>query len=236
MTRTRSLILTVAGMVGLAAAMPAQAQTAGAAMTNPAFKGPRPAQCTSTFEMQHCAAIDLRAADAQMTQRYEALRARLRPAARQTLLAEQRTWLRSRDRDCMARYGRSGGSIAPVSVAQCWVSTTQARSAELGRRLSGTGTSLPSAAAFTGRWRGGEGTYMRISRNGSTFRIENQWGLDQDMSGVFTGRLGKNGLTFQRNGRTETLRPSRGDAINLSALRGKTDCLKVSVNEGYCRY
>jgi len=95
---------------------------------------------------------------------------------------------------------------------------------------------MPSAQAFVGRWRGGEGTYMRISRTGPTFRIENQWGLDADMRGVFTGRLGRDGLRFRREGRTETLRPSRGDAVNRSALRGKTDCLKVSDEEGYCRY
>jgi len=57
-------------------------------MANPAFKGPRPARCTSTIEMQRCAAGDLRMADAEMSRRYEALRARLRPAARQRLLDE----------------------------------------------------------------------------------------------------------------------------------------------------
>jgi hypothetical protein len=56
------------------------------------------------------------------------------------------------------------------------------------------------------------------------------------MHGVFIGRITPAGLSFQRKGVTKTARPSNGDAINLSALRGKRDCLMISKDEGYCRY
>lgn len=231
----RYLLIAVA-TAGAVAALPSTAQTAGAFMTNPAFQGPRPARCISTVEMQRCAADDLRIADAKMTERYNALRARLRPAAQQTLLAEQRAWLKSRDRDCLAK-GRGGGSAASLYVAQCWVNMTQERSTALSARSpQGSNASVLPASAFVGRWRGGEGTYMKITRRGSGFVIDNQWGLDEDMHGVFAGKITPQGLRFQRNGVTETLLPSVGDRINRSALAGKKECLMVSRNEGYCRY
>lgn len=229
-------LLLAAATAGAMAALPATAQTAGAFMTNPAFQGLRPARCTSTVELQRCAAADLRIADAKMSANYNALRARLRPPAQQTLLSEQRAWLKSRDRDCLAR-GQGGGSTASLYVARCWVSTTQARATALSTRLSqGQSASARPASAFVGRWRGGEGTYMKITRRGTGFVIDNQWGLDADMHGIFAGRITPAGLSFQRKGVTKTARPSNGDAINLSALRGKRDCLMISKDEGYCRY
>jgi uncharacterized protein YecT (DUF1311 family) len=122
--------------IGLAvAAMPVDAQSAGAFMNNPAFNGPAPQRCDSTLEMQQCAARDLRIADAQMSMRYSDLRARLGAAARQRLLIEQRQWLKDRDHNCIARGNRyHGGSMASVVVAQCWVTVTRARSGVLAAR------------------------------------------------------------------------------------------------------
>lgn len=187
--------------------------------------------------MQHCAASDLRAKDQLMSARYTRLRSQLRPAARNSLLTEQRAWLRSRDRDCLTRRG-GGGSSGSLRVAQCWVNTTDARATELRNRLdkgskNETGT---SPAAFVGRWRGGEGTFLKIARRGDGFLIENQWGLDTDMHGVFYGKLNNGRLTFRRNDLTATIRPGRGDSTNRSAIAGKTDCLILGPDEGYCRY
>lgn len=77
---------------------------------------------------------------------------------------------------------------------------------------------------------------MKITRQGTGFVVDNQWGLDEGTRGVFKADLRAEGLRFQRNGVTVTLRPSIGDKINRSALRGKKDCLMVSDDEGYCRY
>lgn len=224
-------------VAGVVCAMPACAQTAGAFMNNPAFRDPPPAQCTSTLDMQRCAAHDLRVADAQMSARYAALRGQLQPAAQQKLLSEQRAWLKSRDSSCLAR-GHGGGSMASLNVAQCWIKVTKARAGTLGARPSQTSntTRLLTPAAFVGRWRGGEGTYLKISHHESGIVIDNQWGLDTTMHGIFIGKVTPAGLSFRRNGVAETLRPSKGNAINRSALAGKTDCLMVSRDEGYCRY
>ncbi|RYZ64127.1 MAG: DUF1311 domain-containing protein [Proteobacteria bacterium] len=108
---------------------------ASAFMTNPIFQDPRPARCDTTFDMQHCAAHDLRVADAEMSMRYNNLRGRLGGAARQRLLAEQRTWLKARDRQCIAKGKASGGgTMAPVVVAQCWIDMTKQRSVALSKR------------------------------------------------------------------------------------------------------
>jgi uncharacterized protein YecT (DUF1311 family) len=120
------------------AAVPAggiAAQTAGAFMKNPAFRDPAPKECVTTFDMQHCAAHELRAADAQMTARYKAKRARVSPSARQRLRVDQRKWLAWRDRNCMAKGDRyKGGSMAGVVVTQCWVDVTKARARALAGR------------------------------------------------------------------------------------------------------
>lgn len=131
----RLRLLACAALLAGLGATPAMAQSAGAFMTNPAFRDPPPRQCNTTVEMQHCAAHDLRVADAEMSRRYSARRAKLGPAARTRLLNEQRQWLRDRDRNCIAKGDRyRGGSMAAVTVAQCWVTVTRARSRALGGR------------------------------------------------------------------------------------------------------
>jgi len=217
--------------------LPACAQSAGEFMNNPAFLGPLPQQCVSTFEMQQCAARDLRVADVEMSNLYGDLRAKLKPSGQRALLAEQRIWLKSRDHDCLAK-GSDGGSMASLAVARCWVAVTNARTASLKKKLVSSAKQTPvlPASAFLGRWRGGEGTVMKITRSGSGFAIENQWGLDANMHGVFSGTITADGLRFKRNGVIELARPSTGDAVNRSALAGKKDCLIVSRDEGYCRY
>jgi uncharacterized protein YecT (DUF1311 family) len=129
--RTLALTIIASGLW----TMPASAQGAGEFMANPAFRDPAPKECITTFDMQHCAAHELRVADARMSTRYRMLRTRLKPAARQRLLVEQRRWLRERDRQCVAKGERyRGGSMAPVVVATCWVEMTQARSRTLASR------------------------------------------------------------------------------------------------------
>jgi len=232
-TRLIGIVLATASLHTL----PACAQSAGAFMNNPAFIGPPPSQCVSTLEMQQCAAQDLRVADVEMSNRYGDLRAKLKPSGQKALLAEQRIWLKSRDRDCLAK-GRDGGSMASLVVARCWVAVTNARTALLEKKLGSSAkqTTVLPASAFLGRWRGGEGTVMKITRSGSGFAIDNQWGLDANMHGVFSGTITAAGLSFKRNGVIESARPGTGDAVNRSALAGKKNCLIVSRDEGYCRY
>lgn len=126
-------IAAAAGVLALSASL-ASAQTAGDFMQNPAFADPPPKQCNSTVDMQHCAAHDLRAADAKMSANYKAKRASLDQAGKQKLLQEQRKWLKARDRDCMAEGKKyTGGSMSGVVVAQCWVNVTTLRARALAK-------------------------------------------------------------------------------------------------------
>jgi uncharacterized protein YecT (DUF1311 family) len=111
---------------------PAGAQSAAAFMANPAFQDPPPARCDTTFDLQHCAAHDLRVADKAMSRAYFAARAKAAASGRARLLADQRRWLIARDRECLAK-GKGGGTIAPVLVGQCWVARTRARTRLLTR-------------------------------------------------------------------------------------------------------
>lgn len=129
-------VLVGAAVAALVIASPLSAQTAGAFMTNPAFQDPAPRQCTSTVDMQHCAAHDLRVADAAMSARYSTLRQRLTPAERHWLLTEQRQWLKDRDSKCVAEADEyQGGSMAVLAVAQCWIDVTKDRERALAARL-----------------------------------------------------------------------------------------------------
>jgi uncharacterized protein YecT (DUF1311 family) len=132
--RYRSLLIALTAAAGTLFPGQASAQSAGAFMANPAFTGPRPERCESTFDMQHCAADDLRIADARMSARYNALRARLGPAARKRLLTDQRAWLTRRDRNCLRAGDRyRGGTLSAVTVALCWVNETRARDRALAK-------------------------------------------------------------------------------------------------------
>lgn len=131
--RFAALWIALAGAVLVPAS--ASAQSAGAFMANPAFADPAPVECITTFDMQHCAAHELRVADARMSALYGKLRARLKPAARQRLLAEQRKWLAQRDRGCIAKGDRyRGGTMAGVVTTQCWADVTKARAKVLASR------------------------------------------------------------------------------------------------------
>ena len=65
------------------------------------------------------------------------------------------------------------------------------------------------------------------------YRLTMQYDLDHKAS-VDATREG-DALTFERDGKRLTLRPTDGDATGLKYLAGKKDCLTVAAGEGYCR-
>lgn len=89
------------------------------------------------------------------------------------------------------------------------------------------------AQAWTGRWIGPEGTYLQLDAAGPgqyEVRIK-----DLDAERKFAG-VSKDGvLRFERDGKSETLQPTDGDATGMKWLAGKKTCLTVRAGEGYCR-
>jgi hypothetical protein len=97
-----------------------------------------------------------------------------------------------------------------------------------------------SAAAATespdrwiGRWQGPEGTFVEVASESGAYRV-----TVQNLDGLrrFEARAAPGGgLSFVRDGVTETLRAGNGAATGMKWLADKQDCLVVKAGEGYCR-
>lgn len=88
--------------------------------------------------------------------------------------------------------------------------------------------------AWVGRWVGVEGMMLDIAaRPDGDYDLTMQYTLDD--RGTFVGRGEGDLIVFQRDGRTERLRPATGDETGMKWLAGARDCLMVRQHEGYCR-
>lgn len=101
--------------------------------------------------------------------------------------------------------------------------------------------SMPDGAAasasagpdgWLGRWQGPEGTFLDITGTPGAYRVTVQ-NLDGPRS--FEASAGATGLSFVRDGVTETIRAGSGADTDMKWLADKRDCLVVKVGEGYCR-
>ena len=96
----------------------------------------------------------------------------------------------------------------------------------------------PAAAApavppeWLGRWTGPEGGWLEITEAGGSYTVTV---MDLDSARSFPGIVDDQGLSFERNGVRETIRPSDGAGTGMKWLAEKTNCLKIKAGEGYCR-
>jgi uncharacterized protein YecT (DUF1311 family) len=90
------------------------------------------AQCKdamSTRDMEDCASSEYKRADTELNRVYQETLKKLQP---QLLREAQRAWLAYRDAHCDAQYRLyTGGSIAPVILAQCRATLTAQRAKEI---------------------------------------------------------------------------------------------------------
>lgn len=93
---------------------------------------------------------------------------------------------------------------------------------------------------YVGHFVGVEGMFLDVEATPvpHRYKLTMQWDLDH--RGTFIGQ--RHGgeptssyISFQRNGRTEELKPTDGAATGLKYLAGKAVCLTVKPGEGYCR-
>lgn len=90
----------------------------------------------SQLEMNVCAVRDFRTADIALNLRYREVMSLLTPRQQRVLRQQQRTWLRNRDRYCMAQARDSeGGSIWTIEFFGCLEDITEQRTQELSRYL-----------------------------------------------------------------------------------------------------
>jgi hypothetical protein len=87
-------------------------------------------------------------------------------------------------------------------------------------------------SAWMGKWHGPEGTYLDISEReiGYTITIANLDGPRE-----FNGIENDGVIEFERDNRTEIIRPGDGAATGMKWLVEKNQCLVVTYGEGYCR-
>lgn len=83
-----------------------------------------------------------------------------------------------------------------------------------------------------GQWNGPEGTFLRIGGERGQYVVTVQ---NLDGQGHYNGRAVGGQIQFERNGVTETLRPTKGEETGMKWLSDKTNCLTVHAGEGYCR-
>jgi len=93
------------------------------------------------MEMNQCAERNFQAADDALNQLYrQVMDATRTPAARQSLIADERVWITERDARCAREAGprETGGSIWPLEFATCQTRETNARIFFLQRQLART--------------------------------------------------------------------------------------------------
>ena len=86
--------------------------------------------------------------------------------------------------------------------------------------------------AWLGTWTGPEGTSLAIEAkdDGYQLTIRNLDGLR-----FFGGQRDGDAITFEREGKRETIRATDGKATGMKWLADKKNCLTVHASEGYCR-
>jgi len=81
-------------------------------------------------------------------------------------------------------------------------------------------------------WNGREGTYLEISKSGDSYEIRIK---DLDKVQTYRGTATGDGISFERNGKAETIRSGNGERTGRKWLADKKDCLVIRKSEGYCR-
>jgi len=78
-----------------------------------------------------------------------------------------------------------------------------------------------------------EGTFLRLERKGAAYAVTI---ANLDGPRTFDAAAAGEALTFERDGKTETIRATNGAGTGMKWLAEKTDCLVVTAgSEGFCR-
>ena len=86
--------------------------------------------------------------------------------------------------------------------------------------------------AWLGRWIGPEGTYLEPAGASGRYEVTIK---DLDAARTFAGANTGERIEFVRDGVTESIRATNGDATGMKWLAGKANCLTIKAGEGYCR-
>jgi hypothetical protein len=97
---------------------------------------------------------------------------------------------------------------------------------------SAKSSALTATDKWIGRWSAPEGTYLELSKSGDKYVIQIK-DLDKlhGYEGISTGER----ISFERNGKTETISAGTGQQTGMKWLLDKKDCWVIRSGEGYCR-
>ena len=85
---------------------------------------------------------------------------------------------------------------------------------------------------WTGKWLGPEGTFLEVEGSGGKYRITVR---NLDGARTFEGVRRGDGISFERDGVSESIRAGSGAETGMKWLADKKDCLVVKPGDGYCR-
>ena len=71
--------------------------------------------------------------------------------------------------------------------------------------------------------------------HGRAYELDMRWGLDDEMTGRFQAIQTSESIAFERGGETLVLKSATGEETGMKWLADKSDCVMVSVGEGYCK-
>ena len=91
---------------------------------------------------------------------------------------------------------------------------------------------LAISDSWLGTWKGPEGTSLELVGGGGMYDVTIR---NLDGARAFRGRADGGGVTFERDGKRESIRPTDGAGTGMKWLRAEPNCLTVRVGEGYCR-
>ncbi len=86
--------------------------------------------------------------------------------------------------------------------------------------------------AWLGKWTGPEGTSLTIEAKDEGYQLTIH---DLDRLRFFGAQRKGDAITFERDGKSETIHATDGKATGMKWLADKKNCLTVHASEGYCR-
>ena len=84
-----------------------------------------------TSNMIDCLVAESKRQDTRINKAYKELMDQLSPERKKQLKIAQEAWITYRDKNCKFYYDPEGGTFAPLSANDCFVSATAARAKEL---------------------------------------------------------------------------------------------------------
>ncbi len=87
-------------------------------------------------------------------------------------------------------------------------------------------------APLLGRWSGPEGSFLLVEGEGGKYVVTVQ---NLDGPRTFDGKAAGDAISFLRDGKTATIRPTNGAGTGMKWLAKRKDCVVIELGEGYCR-